>query len=375
MLKSASVGGLGSCSGGRKKAEDWEKSRDSEESVEMLISLSRWPPLLHSLTISSPPPVTSAGLLDVISEGSGELLASWLLAALHLDSLAIKRAFSIVCSSSAKWHWASSWLDDGEALARRGEEENDDREMGREGRGIDMGELMLSLFGGEDEGLMLSEEPKRERRLLPLSLSSIFSLGALIQEIFSGILRCWGGGPERRVAKRGGGGRGGGDCDTLSAVLSFWLLLLVSLFSSSKSEFWLRFQRLSWPKWLLSLWSEPQMCRLSPQDSSGLLLLVSRLLLTASSLRPWFEVVQLSPSGWWTFMKRGLMKQRAPLDWEHSSSDGVRVRSLGRLGVVSKETGLWAGGGGLSGAAIPDKETEPSLLWQNCASQTPVCDS
>ena len=190
--------------------------------MEILISLSRWLPPLHSLTTSPPPPppppVTSAGLLVVISEGSGGLLASWVLVALHLDSLALKRAFSIVCSSSAKWHWASSWLDEGEALARRGEEENDDREMGREGRGIDMGELMLNFFGGEDEGLMLSEEPRRERRLLPLSLSS---LGTLIQEIFSGILHCWGGGAERRVAKRGGGGRGGGDCDTLSTVLSF----------------------------------------------------------------------------------------------------------------------------------------------------------
>lgn len=54
---------------------------------------------------------------------------------------------------------------------------------------MDMGELMLSLLGGDDEGLMLREEPRRERRLLPLSLSSTFSLGTLIQEIFSGMLR------------------------------------------------------------------------------------------------------------------------------------------------------------------------------------------
>lgn len=86
---------------------------------------------------------------------------------------------------------------------------------------MDMGELILSLLGGEDEGLMLSEEPRRERRLLPLSLSSTFSLGTLIQGIFSGILRCLRGGAERRGAKRGGGGRGGGDRDTLSAGLSF----------------------------------------------------------------------------------------------------------------------------------------------------------
>ena len=94
-----------------------------------------------------------------------------------------------------------------------------------EGRGIDMGELMLSLLGGEDEGLMLSEEPRRERRLLPLSLSSTFSLEMLIQEIFSGMLRCRTGGPERCGTKRGGGGRGGGDRDTVSVSLCFWLLL------------------------------------------------------------------------------------------------------------------------------------------------------
>lgn len=52
---------------------------------------------------------------------------------------------------------------------------------------MDMGELMLSLLGGEDDGLILSEEPRRERRPIPLSLSSTFSF---IQEIFSGMLRC-----------------------------------------------------------------------------------------------------------------------------------------------------------------------------------------
>lgn len=131
------------------------------------------------------------------------------------------RAFSIVWSSSAKWHWASSWLDDDdEALARRGEEESDDREMGREGRGMDMGELMLSLLGGEDEGLILREEPRRDKMLLPLSLSSTFSLGTLIQEIFSGMLRCRRRGAECCGTMRGGGGRGGGDRGTLSAALS-----------------------------------------------------------------------------------------------------------------------------------------------------------
>lgn len=132
-----------------------------------------------------------------------------------LDSLARMRALSIVCSSSAKWHWASSRLDDGETLGRRGEEEREGRDRGREGREMDMGELMLSLLGGDDEGLMLSEEPRRERRLLPLSLSSPFSLGMLIQAIFSGMLRCRTGSAERRDPKRGGGGRAGGDRDTL----------------------------------------------------------------------------------------------------------------------------------------------------------------
>lgn len=126
-------------------------------------------------------------------------------------------------------------------MARRGEEERVDREMGREGRGMDMGELMLNLLGGEDEGLMLSEEPRRERRLLPLSLSlsSIFSLGTLIQAIFSGILRCRRGGAERCSTMRGGGGRGGGDRGTLSAGLSFWLLLMLVWLSMSGNSVFL----------------------------------------------------------------------------------------------------------------------------------------
>lgn len=92
----------------------------------------------------------------------------------------------MVRSSSAKWHCASSMLDEDEPLDRR-EEERDESERGREGLGMDMGELMLNFFGGEDEGLMLKEEPRRERSLEPLS--SVFSLGLMIQEIFSGILR------------------------------------------------------------------------------------------------------------------------------------------------------------------------------------------
>lgn len=131
----------------------------------------------------------------------------------------------MVWSSSARWQWASSWLDDGEALTLRGEEDSEERERGKEGRGMEMGELMLSLLGGEEEGLTVSEEPRRERRLLPLSLplslSSTFSLGTLIQEIFSGMLRCRRGGAGRCGAKRGGGGRGGGERDTPSVPLSF----------------------------------------------------------------------------------------------------------------------------------------------------------
>lgn len=71
-------------------------------------------------------------------------------------------------------------------------------------------------------------------------------------------------------------------------------------------------------------------------------------------------------------MKSGLMKQSAPLDWQHSSSDGVRVLSRGRPGVVAKETGLWVGGGGLSGTAAPDNEAEAFLLQHDFVSQKPV---
>lgn len=64
------------------------------------------------------------------------------------------------------------------------------------------------------------------------------------------------------------------------------------------------------------------------------------------------------------------MKQSAPLDWQHSNSDGVRVRRRGRSGMVTVEAGLWAGGGGLSGAVVPDnQETKPLLPRQNLESQ------
>lgn len=112
--------------------------------------------------------------------------------------------------------------------------------MGREGQGMDMGAVMLSLLGGEDEGLMLHEGIW----LLPLVFSSTFSLGTLIQEIFSGMF-CT---AECLDAKRGGGGRGGGDCGKPSEALSFSLLQLgLTLLSSCRS--WL---------WLPSLWPELQ---------------------------------------------------------------------------------------------------------------------
>lgn len=114
----------------------------------------------------------------------------------------------------------SSRLDVGEVLARRGDEEREGREMGRDGRGMEMGELMLSLLGGEDE------EPRREKRLLPLSLSSPFSF---IQEIFSGMLRCRTGEAGCCAVKRGGGGRGGGNRVAPSEVPSLGLVLVCLL--------------------------------------------------------------------------------------------------------------------------------------------------
>lgn len=66
-------------------------------------------------------------------------------------------------------------------------------------------------------------------------------------------------------------------------------------------------------------------------------------------------------------MKRGLMKQRAPLGWQQSSSDGARTRSQGHLGVLVEDTGLWVGGGGLSGAATSDTVTESLVFFQKPA--------
>lgn len=177
MSKSCMVGGLGSCRGGRKKEGDCESSRESEESVRMLMSLRRWPPQL-----------SAASSLPVFSEESGGLQEFWGgdLLGFRWKHFALMSASSIVLSCSAKWHWASSWLDDGEAMARRGEEDSEGREMGREGQGMDMGALRLSLLGGEQEGLMLNEEPRRERRLPPCSRS--FSFGRLIQDAITGML-------------------------------------------------------------------------------------------------------------------------------------------------------------------------------------------
>lgn len=140
----------------------------------MLMSLSRW------LSAASPLPVFSVESGGLQEFWGGELLG------LRWKSLALMRASSIVLSCSARWHWASSWLDAGEALARRGEEDSEGREMGREGQGMDMGALRLSLLGGEEEGLTLKEEPRREKRLPLCSLS--FSFGRLIQDAITGML-------------------------------------------------------------------------------------------------------------------------------------------------------------------------------------------
>lgn len=86
---------------------------------------------------------------------------------------------------------------------------------------MDIGELMLSLLGGEDDGLMLSEKPRRERRLLLLPVSSSFPLGILIQGIFSGMLRCRIESSERCGTKCGGGGRTGKGLDTQVVALTF----------------------------------------------------------------------------------------------------------------------------------------------------------
>lgn len=131
---------------------------------------------------------------------------------------------------------------------------------------MDIGELMLSLFGGEDDGLMLSEEPRREKRLLPLSFSSIFSFGTLTQGIFSGMLCCWRGGADLRSTKRGGGGRTGGHRDAPLVPLGFWPGDVLSLRSGpSRPDGWIivdspagsdldESDEVAWVVWLLFSW-------------------------------------------------------------------------------------------------------------------------
>lgn len=69
--------------------------------MERLMSLRRWLP-----------PVSSSRSSDCLPEDVGDvgLLGRWpgLTVAFCRDSLARRRAFSIVCSSRARWHWASS---------------------------------------------------------------------------------------------------------------------------------------------------------------------------------------------------------------------------------------------------------------------------
>lgn len=327
------------------------------------MSLRRWLASLISSPASLPPPSrTTACLLIVIGEESGRLLQGWGQALLLFcwDSLAFRSAVWIVWSSSAKWHWASSWEEDGEDLDLLGETDKDDKEMGREGLGMDIGELMLNLFGGDDEGLMLSEEPRRERRLLLRSFSSTFSLGTLIQEIFSGILYCRTGWANCCAGKRGGGGRLGGDRDVMSSPICF---------------FWACSSVLLPRQWDLFSFDCPLVVRLELQ-CAGLSPLNCSVLFSGL----WFRLRREEfnsglgvLSGWWTLIKRGLMKQSAPLDWQHSSSDGVRVWSRAQPGVGATESGRWPRGGGLSEAVVPNKkEKEPFLFLHNSVSQKPA---
>lgn len=300
----------------------------------------------------------AASLSPALSEDSGGLQEFWggdLLPS-RWKSLALMRASSIVLSCSAKWHWASSWLDVEDATARRGEEDSDGREMGSEGQGMDMGALRPSLLGGEDEGLMLNEEPRRERRLPPWSLS--FSFERLIQEAMTGMLRWWRTGPGRCGGNRGGGGRGGGNRGQASAGLLFWPSSLVSLLWWCGSVLCK----------LLPSWSELQSWEVLVPESPSLWVVLMLFPWSPSPGTSWagFEVCS-QVSRWWTLMKSGLMKQRAPLDWQQSSSDGVRTRSQGHLWVVAEETALCVGGGGLSGAATSVTVPEHWVVFQKPA--------
>ena len=207
------VGGLGSCNGGSLKAEKEEKERSmesgSDESVERLMSLSRWPP----------PPCEPSARSRAVASGElwepGLSRVSWWRVRMAFCRVTWERlrACWMVRSSMARWHVTSSWLVEGEAFTRRGDEERETSE----GRGMEMGELMLSfLVGGEDEEkegkegkeevLMLREEPSRCRKLPPVSFGSFCSFS---QGIFSGMLHCLtgGGGTGRCGGWRRGGGR------------------------------------------------------------------------------------------------------------------------------------------------------------------------
>lgn len=98
MLKSALVGGLGSGMRGNKKP----RYSESDESVEMLMSLSRWLPPLHSSPASSSLLGTSACWTVITSEASGGLQELWEKGTVFCrSSLALMRAFSMVRSSRA----------------------------------------------------------------------------------------------------------------------------------------------------------------------------------------------------------------------------------------------------------------------------------
>lgn len=77
--------------------------------------------------------------------------------------------------------------------------------MGREGQGMEMGALRLSLLGGEEEGSL--------------------SFGRLIQDAVTGMLSWRTRGAERWGGNRGGGGRGGGERGRDSAEPLLCLLL------------------------------------------------------------------------------------------------------------------------------------------------------
>ncbi len=231
----------------------WVKSKESEDEVEMLISLRRSRP---------------------VEQGSFEGLPFSRAVELREDSLAKLQdtASSMVWSSKAMWQRrpsASSRLV--EFLLRD--------------EGTRMG--LLNFLGGEDEGdKELKDDPNLDSRLL-------FSWGVLIQQTVSGMVFCLRRTADLPEAKRGGGGRGGGD---------LLLLDLLTLECDLNSVLCARQKTLSSLFW----WS------VLPGDDSCFL---------GEGLV------------WCVCRKRGLIKHSAPLDWLHSSSEGVRVNGMaGTLG-------------------------------------------